>query len=253
MIPYYSTADLPAAPPLVPGSANLVLHYSADAITGVSDAGSLSSWLDISGNANDAGSASGVTGATNPTYYTGSGTPYVRFNGSTDILVSSTNSFTSVYTQHATIVVVYKTQSDFTNANRFFGNKVATNDYAKFMARSDYSNTDYPEAASTKSGVADNVAMAGSSVGSGVLVKAIGVWNGTNVKYYQGGTLQNTTAFNSTIQGATSNTKPWCIGGLVENGSKNFMSAVDIYKIMVYNTDADSTLLSDIASYISGY
>ena len=77
------TDDSGGAPgaPFVEGAApvtsGLVLHLDADAITGLSDGDTVSTWTDISGSGNS-GSAIGA-----PSYHTGvvNGKPVVRLDG----------------------------------------------------------------------------------------------------------------------------------------------------------------------------
>lgn len=55
---------------------------------GLANATSLTTWSDLSGKANDYTQA---TSTKRPTFYTGSGTPYVRFDGIDDALQNTTN------------------------------------------------------------------------------------------------------------------------------------------------------------------
>jgi len=94
----------------VPPVANLSLWLKADAITGLSDGDSVSSWADFSGNENDAAQA---TAAHQPVYKTGiiNGKPVVRFAPSAgnekimDVADDDTIDLTSAFTIYAVAYV----------------------------------------------------------------------------------------------------------------------------------------------------
>ncbi len=85
---FYNVLKASAAPPI---TANLVLHYDASAITGLSDGDPVNTWVDSSGNGWDA--TKELFNA--PTYETNelNGLPIVRFNA------ASTQALRGTYTQ----------------------------------------------------------------------------------------------------------------------------------------------------------
>jgi hypothetical protein len=88
-------------------SANLVMWLDANALTGLTDGDSLTTWTDESGN----GNAPAGSGSTRPLYKTSirNGNPAVYFDGTDDYLFKSTNVIP--YTGNWTIFIVCKNGS----------------------------------------------------------------------------------------------------------------------------------------------
>lgn len=248
MQPYWSASAAGILSPIP--TDNLKLWLKADAITGLSDGDYVSTWADSSSSSNNATGS----GTARPTYKTAiqNNLPVARFDGSDDIMVTATNSFVASYTQHATIFVAYVTRSSGGSpGRRVLSIDSNTNDYAKIIARGEYSSNTYPTASSSKAGAGNDDAVSISGIGINIPLLAIGVWDGANVKYYQNGTLQSTATHTSLIQGATVNTKPWVIGSDKFNSSPTLNAQVDVCEVIIYNTDLSDALRGIVQDYLN--
>lgn len=128
----------------------LVAWYDASQITGLADNDPVTTWADLSGNGYDLAQA---TAGNKPLYKTGSGSPYVYFDGTNDYMAKT---FGATYTQPNTIILLFQLRDsagavnqvvfDGIDANRnvLYHNATHPHMFSLFAGNSIYNYT-YPE------------------------------------------------------------------------------------------------------------
>ncbi len=216
------------------------MWLKADAITGLNDGDSITTWSDSSGNSNDATQS---TGSKKPVYKTSqvNSQPVIRCDGTDDILSTSTNSNLA-----------------FTSVTEFLVLKPSSATQQNYLAVSSSQNND--EAILGRDSGSGSYFMSNQITGSNFAVKL----HQTTPSGFQilVGTIDTTaTGVNSLVNGTASNQStitsrtPQSLAAvnraanICSRGTSAYASA-DIAEVLVYNSNLSSTNRSRVENYL---
>ena len=224
------------------GLSGLQVWLKADAITGLNDGDSVTSWTDSSGNSN---TASQSTAANKPAYKTSivNSQPVVRFDGSNDVLVGTTIS--GINTSSISLFVIAT------------GNSISANQERSPFSINNYNNGLRFERSSWGSGalgVYNNAASVSTATGtlavggySASILEMVKQYSTQSDLWINGGSNANST--NATVTGTFTNTS-YQIGDSV--GGDDLKYSGDIAEVILYNAALSTSNRQAIEAYLQG-
>jgi len=220
------------------------LWLRADTITGLTDGQALTTWLDESGNVNNATQG---TEANKPLYKTNiqNGRPVVRFDGADDVMTA--NSAASLFHGNDTPISVFFVASTADNAANkcvFNGGYSAGQTYFHWFGfdSAEVLRVDRREELST-----DQVASGGAAVSG--FVCASFVFPGTTMSIWRNAqVVVNAAAFDTPTLGT--NVDRIGIGALVRNATAIYLPG-DIAEILIYNTALSTANRQAVEAYLN--
>jgi hypothetical protein len=227
----------------------LVLWLRADTIAGVADGGALTTWSDESGQGNDFTQA---TADKKPLYKAGiiGGQPVVRFDGSNDLLVCSSNFSTA---QVGTVAFVYRLTAAVANYETLLSTTLDSGSTKWVIVRA-YRHSSTPNACLSVFNGADSRLLGSTTIAAAtnyaLIIKTDGSTTSMRLNGANDPIVANYGANTGAWWGDVANRTLFALGAYKNDGESQFLKG-DLAEVIVYDAALSAGDIAALEAYLS--